>query len=170
MNMTKLNFVPLVVSFLFALIAAPTSAAEGETLQNPALERFYSELRTLFRKHYPKATSHLLKDQIHFEHDTHVFLVHEPLKTGDWQDPRETRGPKPGGILCDITLRKGEYRGAAVVPQTFDKRYFKVLVMASYSPKRDVHLYVHLSYPGNVGTDFLKEFADLVNGFEKYVD
>jgi len=170
MNMTKLNFVLLVVSFLFALIAAPTSAAEGETLQNPALERFYSELRTLFRTHYPKATSHLLKDQIHFEHDTRVFLVHEPLKTGDWQDPRETRGPKPGGILCDITLQKGEYRGAAVVPQTFDKRYFKVLVMASYSPKRDVHLYVHLSYPGNVSSDFLKEFAELVSGFEKYVD
>jgi len=42
--------------------------------------------------------------------------------------------------------------------------------MASYSPKRDVHIYVHLSYPGNVSTDFLKEFADLVNGFETYVD
>ena len=160
----------LLLSFVCALIAAPTSAAEGETLQNPALERFYSELRTLFRKYYPKATSHLLKDTIHFEHDTRVFLVHEPLKTGDWQDPRETRGPKPGGIVCDITLQKGEYRGAAVVPQTFDKRYFKVLVMASYSPKRDVHIYVHLSYPGNVSTDFLKEFADLVNGFETYVD
>ena len=158
------------LSFFLAFMAPSARAAADETLQNPALERFYSELRTLFRTHYPKATSHLLKDQIHFEHDTRVFLVHEPLKTGDWQDPRETRGPKPGGILCDITLQKGEYRGAAVVPQTFDKRYFKVLLMASYSPKRDVHLYVHLSYPGNVGTDFLKEFADLVNGFEKYVD
>jgi len=42
--------------------------------------------------------------------------------------------------------------------------------MAPYSAKQDVHLYVHLSYPGNVSSDFLKEFADLVNGFEKYVD
>ena len=104
MNMTKLNFVLLVVSFLFALIASPATAADQKPLHNPAMKRFYSELQTLFRKHYPKATSHLLKDQIHFEHDTRVFLVHEPLKTGDWQDPRETRGPKPGGILCDITL------------------------------------------------------------------
>ena len=117
----------LLLSFVCALMAAPTRAAEDETLQNPALERFYSELRTLFRKHYPKATSHLLKDKIHFEHDTRVLIVHEPLKTGEWQDPRETRGPKPGGILCDITLQKGQYQGAAVVPQTFDKRYFKVL-------------------------------------------
>jgi len=107
----------LLLSFVCALIAAPTSAAEDKTLQNPALKRFYSELRTLFRKHYPKATSHLLKDQIHFEHDTRVFLVHEPLKTGDWQDPRETRGPKPGGIVCEITLQKGEYRGPADIRQ-----------------------------------------------------
>ena len=107
----------LLLSFVCALIAAPTSAAEDEPLQSPALKRFYSELRTLFRTHYPKATSHLLKDTIHFEHDTRVFLVHEPLKTGDWQDPRETRGPKPGGILCDITLQKGEYRGPADIRQ-----------------------------------------------------
>jgi hypothetical protein len=170
MNLTKLNFLLLVVWFLFALIASPATGADQEPSHNPALKRFYSELRTLFRKHYPKATSHLLKDQIHFEHDTRVFLVHEPLKTGDWQDPRETRGPKPGGILCDITLQKGQYQGAAVVPQTFDKRYFKVLLMAPYSPKRDVHLYVHLSYPGNVSSDFLKEFAELVNDFQKHVD
>src|SRR3989304_3930820 len=78
---TKLTPWLLLLSFVCALIAAPTSAAEGETLQNPALERFYSELRNLFRKHYPKATSHLLQDQIHFEHDTHVFLVHEPPNT-----------------------------------------------------------------------------------------
>jgi len=68
-------------------MAASARAAEDEPLQNPALKRFYSELRTLFRKHYPKATSHLLKDKIHFEHDTRVFIVHEPLKTGEWQDP-----------------------------------------------------------------------------------
>jgi hypothetical protein len=111
-----------------------------------------------------------VKDKIHFEYDTRVFIVHEAYKTGEWQDPREERGPKPGGILCDITLQKGQYQGAAAAPQTFDKRYFKVLLMAPYSSKRDVHLYVRLSYPGNVSSDFLKEFADLVNGFEKYVD
>jgi len=160
----------ILLSLVCALVTAPTKAAEDEPLQTPALKRFYSELRTLLRKHYPKATSHLLKDKIHFEHDTRVFIVHEAYKTGEWQDPWEERGPKPGGILCDITLQKGQYQGAAVAPQTFDKRYFKVLLMAPYSPKRDVHLYVHLSYPGNVRTDFLKEFTDLVNGFEKYVD
>jgi hypothetical protein len=170
MNMTKRKSSLPIVLFISALIAAPAGGADEEPLQNPALKRFYSELRTLFRRYYPEATSHLLKDKIHFEYDTRVFIVHEPLKTGEWQDPWETRGPKLGGILCDIELRKGRYNGAASVPQTFEKRYFKLLVMAAYSPKQDAHLYIHLSYPANVSVDFLKQFTELANDFGKYVD
>src|SRR5206468_7277107 len=99
---TKHNTRLLLFAFVCSLLAAPAKAGDDESLQNRALKRFYSELGTLFRKHYPKATSHLLKDTIHFEHDTRVFIVHEAQMTGEWQDPWETRGPKPGGILCDI--------------------------------------------------------------------
>src|SRR5436190_2846171 len=90
----------LLLSFVCSLMAASANAAEEEPLQNPALKRLYSELRRLFHKHYPKVTSHLLKDKIHFEQDTRVFIVHEGNMGGEWQDPWETRGPKPGGILC----------------------------------------------------------------------
>jgi hypothetical protein len=160
----------LFAALLAALIPTSARAADEEALQNPALKRLYSEFRALFRKHYPKVTSHLMKNNIHFEHDTRAFIVHEPLRTGEWQDPGETRGPKLGGILCDITLQKGQYQGAAMVPQMFDKRYFRLLVMAPYSRKSDVHLYVHLSYPGNVSSDFLKEFTGLVDDFVRHLD
>lgn len=147
-----------------------TKGAEDDTLQNPSIRRLYSELRILFRRHYPEATSHLLKDKMHFEHNTRIFVVHEPLKTGEWQDPFETRGPNPGGILCDITFQKGRYMGAAMVPQTFDKRYFKVALMAPYSEKHDAHLHVLLFYPEKTSSDFLREFIELVNNFEKHLD
>jgi hypothetical protein len=152
------------------LVIAPVWAAEDVPLQNPALKRFYSELQTVFRRHYPKATSHLLKDKIHFEHDTRIFIVHEAYKTGEWQDPWEERGPKPRGIHCDLSLQQGRYQGAAMVPQTFDKRYFSVLLLAPYSSKRDAYLMVHLKYPRDVSPEFLKQFTELVNSFEKYAD
>jgi hypothetical protein len=57
-----------------------------------------------------------------------------------------------------------------VVPQTFDKRYFRVLLLAPYSPKRDAHLIVHLAYPRDVHPEFLKQFTELVNGIEKLVE
>gem|GEM_PF-1484488 len=161
---------PLLLALLGILITLPARAADDAALQNPALKRFYSELKTLFRKQYPQATSHLLKDNIHFESDTRVFIVHESTMTGDWQDPWETRGPKSGGILCDIRFQKGKYQGQAVTPQTFNKRYFKTLLLASYSEKRDAHIVVQLSYPRNVNEDFLRQFTELVNEFGKYVD
>lgn len=139
-------------------------------LQNPALKPFYTEMRGLFRRHYPKATSHLLEDTIHFEDATRLFIVHEALKTGEWQDPWEERGPRLGGVLCDMTLRKGRYQGAATVPQTFDKRYFKVLFLAPYSAKRDVHLVVRLAYPRDVNDDFLTQFMEQANDFGEYLE
>ncbi len=39
-------------------------------------------------------------------------------------------------------------RGAAVVPQAFDKRYFTPLVIAPYSDARDAHLYTHPAASG----------------------
>jgi hypothetical protein len=155
---------------LAAFITTPVRAADDEVLQNPALKRLYAEFQALFRKYYPNVTSHLVKNSIHFEQDMRAFIVHEPLRTGEWQDPRETRGPKLGGILCDIALQKGQYQGAAMVPQTFDKRYFRLLLMAPYSRQYDAHLYVHLAYPGTVSSDFLKEFTGLVDDFERYLD
>jgi hypothetical protein len=112
---TEITWPPL-FALLGIFVTAPTTVTADESLQNPALKRLYSELQTLFRKHYPTATSHLLKDKIHFEHATRVFIVHEPAMTGEWQDPWETRGPRPGGILCDLTFQKGPYQGQAVVP------------------------------------------------------
>jgi hypothetical protein len=167
-----LSLVAASVSIL-ALGATPLLNAQPEKAddaENPAFGRVYVEFRTVFLRHYPKATCHLVKQNMHFEHNTRTFIVHEPLKTGEWQDPWETRGPQPGGILCEIVLQAGRYQGAAVVPQTFDKRYFKVLLLAPYSAKHDRHLSIQLSYPANVNSEFLKEFTDLANDFPQYLD
>lgn len=161
---------PLLLALLGVFISPPVWADDAEPPQNPALKRFYTELQTLFRHQYPKVTSDLLKDKMHFECDTRLFIVHEADMGGRWQDPSEERGPMPGGVLCDITLEKGPYQGQAFVPQTYDKHYFKVLQLAPYSEKHDEHLEVQLYYPRNMSDDFLQQFTDLVNHFEKYVD
>lgn len=163
---------PGVLALLLVTALLPAGSADEVLPQNPKLKRFYSDLQTLFRKHYPEVTSHLVQDRIHLGHDTRVrvFIVHEPTMTGEWQDPWETRGPEPGGILCDLTLLKGPYQGQAVVPQTSDKRYFKVWLAAPETSRRDWHLAVHLSYPRDAGDDFLKQFMELINGFERYLD
>jgi hypothetical protein len=135
----------------------------------PDLTRLSKQLEKLVVKHYPKAEYYWTCDErtMHFEHNTRVFMIHEPDKLGDLQDAREERGPRKGGILCDIEVREGKYHGAADVPQEFDKRYFTLYLAAPYSKKLNRHLYIRLKYPKDVSEDFLKEFKQLVNGFDK---
>ena len=106
------------------LSAMPVYAQNGEKLHDPRLMQIYSSVQQIVRRHYPAATTHLLRNKIHFEYNTRLFIIHVPLKTGEWQDPWEERGPKKGGILGTIEMIDGEYTGAAMVPQTFDRQYY----------------------------------------------
>jgi hypothetical protein len=133
------------------------------------LKDFYRQIQSLVKQHYKKATFHRLNGKIHFEYSTRIFLLHNPWKNGEWQDPHEERGPTQRGIYCDIEIRRGKYWGAAMVPQTFDKRYFMLALFAPYSERLDAHMYVHLKYPSRASDDFLNELTSLINNFEKYV-
>jgi RNA polymerase sigma factor (sigma-70 family) len=136
---------------------------------NPQLKPLLEEVRKFVEKRYPKATVTLRGQTIHFEFNTRQFMIHDPDLLGEWQDAHEETGPRKGGIHGDIELRAGEYMGMAAVPQTFDKRYFTLLMTALYSRKLDQHLFVLLKYPRDVPKDFVKELEQLLTGFEKHV-
>jgi hypothetical protein len=157
-------FVLALACFLVASGRAPADDAP-----KPDLKPLLEEVRKLVKQHYPKGEVTLRGQTIHFEFNTRNFMIHEPLLTGEWQDAHEEPGPQKSGIYGDLELRAGEYGGMAVAPQSFDKRYFTLLLMAPYSKKLDHHLYVHLKYPRDVPKEFLKEFERLVDGFEKHV-
>lgn len=162
--MARRAFLCLVVVSVAVLAPRILYIERALAVEQP-FQQVYSQLDVLFRRYYPHVKAEASSDRIHFEHNTRIFLIHEPLRTGEWQDAREVRGPNRGGILCDIELRKGKYLGAAAVPQTFDKRYFRLSVAAPYSVSRDEHLYVRLSYPADAKVEFLEQFSTVVNGF-----
>ena len=119
----KLYHTILLIFLAFGHLVSAESNDAALT-QDPRLKNVYSEVKSLVRRYYPEATSHLLGTKIHFESNTRIYIIHVPFKTGEWQDPWEERGPRKGGILGTIELQHGKYGGAAMVPQTFDRRYF----------------------------------------------
>lgn len=146
-----------------------TGPARGADDAPPDLGPLLTEVRDLLRKHYPKAVVTRTGDAIHFEFHTRQFQIHEALLTGEWQDAREETGPQKGGIYGDIELQRGPYQGMAVVPQSFDKRYFILSLTAPYSRKLDHHLVVRLKSPRDVPREFLREFERLVGEFDRHV-
>jgi hypothetical protein len=159
---------PLVGLALGCLFAASGRAAADDA-PRPDLKPLLEEVRKVVQKHYPKAEVTSKDETIHFEFNTRKFMIHAALLTGEWQDAHEEVGPQKGGIHGDLELRTGLYGGMAVVPQSFDKRYFTVLLLAPYSKALDHHLYIHLKYPRDVPKGFVKDFEGLVEGFDKHV-
>lgn len=134
----------------------------------PNIDDFYSSVRKIIAEHFPRATDSNTDTTITFDYNTRLFKIHEPSKIGEWQDASEERGPKRGGIFCEIVSEAGVYNGQAEVPQTFDKGYFRVLLLAPYSKRLDRHLHVLLSYPADTSKDFLREFTEAINTFNGF--
>ena len=152
---------------LFLLVVPHAPAEDPPTLD---LKPLRDEIQKLVVKQYPKATVTMKDQTIRIEFNLRTFMIHEPLLTGEWQDAHEESGPQKGGVLALIELRSGQYGGQAAVPQAFDKRYFVHYLMAPYSKKLDHHLYVHLKCPHDAPKEFLKDFARLMEGFDRYVE
>ncbi len=157
------------VLILLLLACGNAADAGSQDRKLPGTTRLYDCLNQTFRSYYPEVTSNTTDRKMHFEYDTRVFLVHHPLKNGEWQDAVEVRGPNRGGFLCDLELVPGTYNGAAVVPQEFDERYYKVLLMAPGSQKHHCYLHARLFYPRDTKPEFIKQYSELINGFEKYL-
>lgn len=140
-------------------------------------KRLEAEFQALFRRHYPKATMRTNDYRIVFEHNTQLFQV--PRAGGGKAGglpPLEQRGPKRGGILCDLVYVKGAYNGqlsvykGGTLVEFPNFKDFKCLVMAERSAKQDGHLYLHLYYPPGTDSKFLTEFKRLAMDFDKYLD
>lgn len=155
----------MTVTMLSTLVVA--SAAIGVAAEDPrtsVLAGLASRLDPVFRRYYAGTKTNHEGERLSFEFNTRLFMIHVPLKTGEWQDAREVKGPNPRGILCSIEVVPGRYNGQAVLPQTFDERYFETKVAQVPSPDGSKHLYVRLSYPRGVDAKFLKGFWEIVDG------
>lgn len=159
----RLNILGL---FLWCAVGVAT-ADSAPSAQPKWFVEFYHSVRQIVVEHYPQATTHLLNNKIHFEYKTRVFIVHKQRKIGEWRDPVEERGPDKGGLLGDIELREGKYNGQAGVPQTFDKHYFQVTVLAPYSERCNCYLYVHLLCPQDVDPEFFKRLTNEIASLDR---
>jgi len=132
-----------------------------------------AKLKGLFQKYYPAAAfTNQLADAVQFECEVAMIEVPADSK-GPPVQYTTARGPKKGGIMCDVYFQKGQYLGQLLIPDggyLMDKKAYKELFMAPYSAKLDAHFYLCLRYPPDASGDFLKEFDAIMKDFEKDTD
>lgn len=143
------------------------TVASAQQSEMKTAEQLAPELKRIVLKHYPKAVFEVKENTLHFEFNTRKFMIHEALLTGEWQDAFEEIGPQKSGIFGTVTVQSGPYQGMAAIPQTFDKRYFKLIMNAPYNKLRNQHMMVHLKVPNDVKKEFLQDFNDWMDSVTK---
>jgi len=148
------------VAIIFLALATPSHCAKT-TPEDKLME----DVQALLLEFYPKAKCTKKDDTLECRFNTRTFMIHHAYKTGEWQEAVPQEGPNRGGILCTISHARGPWMGAAMVPQTFEYRYFSTLLMAPYNKSIDTHLTANLSYPDNVQKQFLTRYNKLIASF-----
>lgn len=159
------------------LISAPMIARGDEGKSRPVSDRVCARLEALFKKHYPKATfENQGVNGIHFEHEVTTFEFPYNGPKGGKREAEKQRGPKKLGILCSVYSHPGPYMGqlalspaakGKVAQHLKDRKEYKQLLMAPYSQRLDVHMWVALSFPPDADEAFLEDFCQIMTDFEK---
>ena len=168
----------MIVAFVALTVFCLGTNVYGEEV--PSLTEFGEKVKELVLQYYPKAEVSVTGKEIAFEYGARDFMIHDMNKMGMWEEEAyETKGPerklfagknkKESGIVGYIEIMPGKHLYATTRPQTLDRLYFKTLMLAPESEKKDCFLMVDLDYPDTVNEEFLKKFTKLANEFEKYL-
>lgn len=157
------RFLILALSLLLAAnsgaLAANTPAASSnpkETAQAQTVAPIYEEMAKLVKDYYPRAKVAIDKNSIHFEFKAHMRMT--PAQ-------RLELSPDADGIVGDVKLASGNYRGNEPVPRESDQRFHIILTMAPFNPQADAHIFTKLYYPPGTVPEFLVQFKQLANSF-----
>jgi hypothetical protein len=141
----------------------------------PSLKKITSKVESLVKAYYPESKILATDSEIEFEYKTRDYDVYEPRKDGG-SDYLSKKGPEKGGagkgasgIIGRMKIKPGPYMASRTRPQTVDYHYFKELLLAPYSKKKDFHIETELLYPESVDPKFVEEFTNLINGFENEI-
>lgn len=136
-----------------------SSSRESEP---PDSARLYAQVEKLVKEYFPKAKFKIEKNTLNGKYKTRPYVIASTNKV--------EQGPKWGGVLFEMTLNAGKYKGVHSVPKKFNEySFFHVVLMAPYSQSKNCHLLTRISYPFDVPPEFLKRFTNLVNDFENYL-
>lgn len=158
----------LVALIITSAVNRAFTADEGQRQLN--LSGLVEAVEPIAHRYYPEARVSLRDERtIEIEHDAQVFMVHLPTKTGEWQDASPIKGPRRGGVVMIISIRDGDWQGAAVLPQSFDHCYFVDHVSLYYSETLDAHAHVSLRYEGAYPSDLMAELAGPLSELDRHI-
>lgn len=145
----------LLHSTVSTALASPGENRSESNINSEFSKKVFDNVSELVNEYYSKVKFDHKGNKIHFEYKVRPFVA---------AGQRTEIAPDFGGILGDVELRKGEYKGHERMPQQYaEYSFYSIVKMAPYSKDYNCHLYTRLSYPEGTTQEFVDRFKDLIN-------
>lgn len=160
--------VSMTTQFSLQLLLEPPAAnaqlymPEDKTTLEQRLEFLYEKMQHLVKEYFPRAKFSVAKQSLHFEDKCRAEV--------GYYSGRRKITPQDGGVLGDLALAAGVYRGLDKdrLPSEEYDGFHTVLTMAPYFKQQNNHLLIVLSLPNEFPLEFKERFVILVKEFSKH--
>jgi len=155
------------------LLVLPLCANDGKQDTDAVCKEFHQLFQPVLKKYFPDATTVVFENQIHFEHDTRLFIDEIVAKLPFGAEPiiGLERGPKADGVFGHISCKSEASRqpAPARAEGTFKRKHFSETMLFHVSERHDVRFDVMLRLPedGKKSRAFLKELKAALQDFGK---
>jgi hypothetical protein len=161
----KERFKSIVKSFNAGETAATSGKSSGyipiptAVLTKESPDIIYKNISAVVKQYFPGAVVTLKGNNMHIEKRVR--------KQFEYYTRKLELAPDPGGILGDVALTPGEYKGAdkQVLPSETFQGFRTTLTMAPYSKQLNMHMYVKIICPVDTPNDFKLKIRSMVNSF-----
>lgn len=145
---------PMITAFLGVACLVACSAAPAAPVGQTALA---DQLGKLVRKHFPDAVVAQDNGKFTAKHGTMVFTIHRHWKTGKiLKETDQVEGPNYEGFMISISVQDGKYEGAAMVPQTLNRRYWQEYIDRPPTEDGKGHYVINFSFGSRLNREFMK--------------
>ena len=141
-----------------SLICAVLLAGCSATFAAPAKQsELADKISKLVKKHFPDAIIAQDNSTLSAKHGTMVFTIHRHWKTGKiLEETDQVEGPNYKGFMISLSVQNGKYEGAAMVPQTLNRRYWKTYIDRPPTDDDKGYYVINFSYGARLDRDFMK--------------
>lgn len=112
-------------------------------------------------EHFPKAAVVVDHGNLVAKQGTMIFTVHRRSKTGKvGEKTDQVEGPNYQGFILSISVQDGQYHGAAVVPQTLQRPYWKTYIDRPATKDGKSHFVINFSYGARLNREFISALLE----------
>jgi hypothetical protein len=136
---------PKLMRTLITLLVFTMTTSTGKSERPP--DALVEKLTAAIRRHVPEAQVEATDKAFTAKHGTMAFTIHDRSKTGEvYAATRQEEGPNFRGFMLTVSREPGEYRGAAVTPQTLQGPYFPTYIDSPAIEDGKGHYWIRFSF------------------------